>query len=208
MFDIKSVPKITIREGSIGNATIRHYEGFYTLFVNDEQQMAINTKANGEIKEFYSSYDLAEGDVLLSGLGFGICAQWIASKPEVTSVTVVEFSQNVLDLFLRHNILDSKIKVVIADIKEYKDSARYNWVILDHYENERVPTREELAQICSNIETDNLWFWSLETHLVYSYNSWSKFRESYNLTIPDLPVKQVLEYVKNLFIKKDFHLDQ
>ena len=52
---------------------------------------------HGQAKQFYSHYYLAYGHVICTGLGFGTREQWIASKPEVTKVTVLEKYKEVIE---------------------------------------------------------------------------------------------------------------
>jgi hypothetical protein len=194
MFDIKSVPKIVIREASIGNVEIKKFGSIYQLFVDGIRWNFVNTASIGEVKEFYSSYDLAEGNVLLSGFGFGLLPQWIASKESVRSVTVVELNPEVVEIFKSNNILNPKIEVVISDIREYKDEEVYDWGIFDHYELERAPTKEELDLLSKNINFKNLWFWSLEYKLK-SYTNWKSFKEDYGLKLPNLNNSKLQEYL-------------
>lgn len=207
MFDIKTVPKIVIREGIINDVEIKKHGPIYMLYVNDQQWMVTDTASNLELREFYSSYDLAQGKVLLSGLGFGILPQWIASKDSVESVTVIELKQEVVNLFLRHNTPNPKINIKVADIKQYQDYIEYDWAIFDHYELDKVPTKKELNYLAKNLKFDNLWFWSLERRLT-QYNSWQKFRQDYGLKIPDLSLDKVLHYMETLFRQKDFPLQK
>jgi len=200
MFDIKSVPKIAIREGSIGNVEIKKIKYEYQLLVDNVRWMLANTISAQEIKEFYSSYDLAEGDVLLSGFGFGILPQWIASKDSVKSVTVVEMNKEVVALFKINNTLDSKIKIVISDIREYKDNSLYDWAIFDHYELDRVPSKEDFDLLSNNLNFNNLWFWSLEEKLE-NYNDWQEFRKDYSLKLPNLTNDKLKEYLDLLRCK-------
>ena len=144
-----------ISPGSVGKAKIEERGNAYILYVDELKWMIAEKNSNRPMKEFFSSYDLASGNVLLSGLGFGILAQWIAKKAEVSSVTVIEQNQDVLDLFLKNNKLDPKVKVYINDIKTYTDNQHYDWAILDHYEEDRKPTKIGLEQICSNLTIDN-----------------------------------------------------
>lgn len=202
MFDIKTVPKIKIREGISGNVEIKKYGKTYNLYIDGLRWMMVDTKSSREVREFYSSYDLAEGSVLLSGFGFGILPQWLASKDSVTDITVVEFNENVVDLFLRYNTLDPKIKIHIADIRKYKDIHIYDWTILDHYEYDRVPTKEELSLIESNINFHNLWFWSIEDKL-QDYTNWEDFRIDYSLKLPQLGNSKLKEYMKILRYKEN-----
>lgn len=196
MFDINTVPKIRIREGISGNAEIKKNRKTYTLFVNNEKWMMAQTNSTQEIREFYSSYDLAYGSVLLSGFGFGILPQWIASKPSVTKVTVIEWSKDVVNLYLKNNKLDDKISIVISDIHSYKDKENYDWAILDHYESFKVPTPEELYLIEKNINFSNLWFWSIE-RFAEKYPSWDELRKKYSFKLPEVS-EDKLEYYKEI----------
>lgn len=200
MFDIKSVPKIVIREGSIGNVEIKKIKYEYQLLVDNVRWMFTNTISAQEVKEFYSSYDLAEGDVLLSGFGFGILPQWIASKDSVKSVTVVEMSEEVVELFKINNTLDSKIKIVVSDIRKYKDNSLYDWAIFDHYEADRVPSKKDLDLLSNNLNFNNLWFWSLEEKLE-DYSDWQEFRKDYSLKLPNLTNDKLKEYLNLLKCK-------
>lgn len=205
MFDVKSIPKIVIREGILNDTQIVKNDFTYRLLVNDLQWMAAQTNSTIELRELYSSYDLSEGNVLLTGFGFGILPQWIAQKPEVTSLTVVEINEDVVNLFLRFNKLNPKIKIVISDITQYKDDIDYDWVILDHYEEDRMPTKDKLTQITNNLKCSNLWFWPLEL-LLTKYSSWEQFRKDYSMKIPDLPKNQILDYMETIFKHREFPL--
>jgi hypothetical protein len=206
MFDIKTVPKIKIREGISGNTEIKKDGKTYSIFVDSLRWMMVDTTSSREVREFYSSYDLASGSVLLSGFGFGILPQWLASKDSVTDITVIEYSKDVVELFLRHNTLNSKIDIKIVDINTYQDGHCYDWVILDHYELDRVPTKENLSVIEKNINFNNLWFWSLEEKL-QDYTNWEEFRNSYSLKLPKLDNSKLNEYFK-LLRYKEFLRDQ
>ena len=106
MFDLTTVPQVTIKEINYKDIDVVKESDrpqTYKLFNKGIQWMYLDKYTNKEIKEFYSSYDMAYGDVVISGFGFGILACWLASKPEVTSVTVLEMSQDVYDIFLMNN---------------------------------------------------------------------------------------------------------
>lgn len=60
----------------------------------------------------------AHGHVLIAGLGLGMILHPIAAKPEVTKVTVVEMSPDVVKLVGPY--LPKKVEVVEADIFEWK----------------------------------------------------------------------------------------
>lgn len=62
----------------------------------------------------------ATGDVLINGLGLGMVLTAILKKPEVTSVTVVEIAEEVIELVgptFRH---DPRVTIVHADATTYQ----------------------------------------------------------------------------------------
>ena len=69
--------------------------------------------------------EAAHGRVVTFGLGLGYYAYMAASKDEVESVTVVELSNEVIELFKRHILpkmdCKDKIKIVNADAFEYAE---------------------------------------------------------------------------------------
>lgn len=191
--------------------------------------MGLNRNTNKQIKEFYSQYDLAYGDVLLTGFGFGILASWLASKPEVTSVTVVEISQDIVDVFLMNNIISNKIKIIIADASEYKTDQHFDCVFLDHYEIQHEAwILKDMKQVSKNIPNhDVFWAWSIENRLCWPgdtptredmlhgkildttavdfYPLYNKFKNQIVdiPTLPDLDSKTINEYVYTYFDKID-----
>lgn len=72
---------------------------------------------------------MATGSCLLNGLGIGMLLKNILLKPDVTDVTVVEISQDLIDLVASH-YTDPRVTIVCADAFEYKipKGKRYNMV--------------------------------------------------------------------------------
>jgi hypothetical protein len=170
-FDKNTVPKFNIVPSTLDDVVIsspgEDTRMFY-LHKNGKQLMALDTKTNREVKELYSSYDLAYGDVLVSGLGFGILPLWLASKPEVTSVKVIEFSQEVIDLFLRSNEIPGNLTIELGDISTYMSNDRYDCILLDHFQD-HLPESEyhlnlrSIEDVSRNVPNhDVIWGWSLE----------------------------------------------
>ena len=156
-------PNVTIKEISKNNVKVIKDGDFWRLY-GDVQFMQLNTKSNAEIKELYSSYDLAYGDVLITGLGFGLLASWLVDKPEVKSITIIEQSQDVIDLFFENNSLPDSVKIIVADANTYTTNVHYDCLLLDHYKDgakEKV-NYQTLQKIAVNIPHDILWFWSIE----------------------------------------------
>jgi len=219
MFDDNTIPKITVTPANQGDFSIIKEGNCFRLFRNKAQLMQLNIKSLREYKEQYACYNLAYGDVLITGLGFGMLATWLAAKPQVASIKVIEFSQEVIDLFVRSNSVSDKITIELGDAKSYITNNKFDCVFLDHFpDHSEKPIYEEVLGISKNIPNhDLLWFWSLEKWYLenyygfdYSvfltnppdlepldlYKQWQRFRSDLSvLTVPILDATKVKEYI-------------
>jgi hypothetical protein len=185
--DIDKFPSVTIKESSKNNVKVIK-EGNYWRLIGDVQFMQLHNKSKVEVKELYSSYDLAYGDVLVTGLGFGLLALWLADKPEVRSVTVIEQSQDVIDLFIENNSVPDNVKIIVADANTYTTDIHYNCLLLDHYKDgaEEKVNYQTLQKIAINIPHDLLWFWSIELLYIktlYEIDNESLYRYPIDLSL-------------------------
>lgn len=210
MIDINSIPKINIVDLSLGNARVLVENGVATLFVDDQIWMEEDLDGLGSSIEMYPLYDLAYGDVLLSGFGFGILAEWISQKENVRSVTVVEKSQEVVDIYMMNNALNDKVKIIIDDMSNFVTENYYDCILLDHYQFEDNEYKiKDIQNISKNVPNHSLIYsWAIE--LIYlekifnnrfelfldQENRWNNFKDLLKIkTIPDLPVNKVRDYV-------------
>lgn len=229
MLDPSTLPKITVKPGTWGDVSIVKNNRYLTLSHKGEEWHVLNIQNLREIHEQWSGYDLAYGDVLISGFGFGHMACWLANKPEVTSVTVVEISQDVLNAFLENNSLPDKVNVVIADINNYQTDKHYDCIILDHISNviKEQSYYKDLVKVGNNISHDLLWFWSIEMYyLRYHYDilirylylipisfdtydfstKWEELREYLNMkSIPSLSKDKLDSYINSYFLRHLLH---
>jgi hypothetical protein len=219
MFDKNTIPEVTITPAKFGDFSITKEGNIFYLRKNEAQLMQLNTKTLREYKEQYACYDLAYGDVLITGLGFGMLATWLAAKPEVTSVKVIEFSQEVIDLFTSSNPVPEKITIELGNANNYATSDKFDCMFLDHFpDHSEEPIYSEILSISKNIPNhDVLWFWSLEKwylenyyglgwrlfftnppdlSTVNLYDNWQKFKSDISvLTVPTLDPVKVKEYI-------------
>lgn len=174
MFDINTVPSFIIKEQSYKDIEIMKLNAdSYILYNNGLQWMTLNCHNNKQIKEMYSLYDLAYGDVILSGLGFGILPLWIANKPGINTVTVYEISQDLIDIFLNNNECPSNLIIKNENINTVKTDKKYDCILLDHYELQHFDWRmNNMRDIVKNIPNHTVfWSWSIEDiHARVSYN--------------------------------------
>jgi hypothetical protein len=167
MFDANSLPQVGVSIRRHNNAEIKEVGMGYSLCYEGRQWMTMNNRHNIQAKELYSSYDQAYGDVVLSGLGFGLLALWIAQKPEVASVRVYEKHLDIINLFVLNNGFNPKIILIHEDINTV--ATKCDCLFLDHYEFEETHLRlANMAQVASKIEHTVFWAWALERDLAYS----------------------------------------
>lgn len=224
MFDYNTLPKVVIKEDSIGEIeVVKTSPRAFALYNRGLQWMVVDTHTNKEVKELYSSYDLAYGDVILTGLGFGILASWLCEKESVKSVTAIEISKDVIELFKKHNTLSKKLTIINEDANTFLTSTKYDCLFLDHYEHERFDWRiKNMKSISKNIPHEVFWAWSLEemyARTMYDLNAtqlnqtllyftpyefqglWSSFNSKVLEipTVPNLTDTKINEYVYTYF---------
>ena len=159
------------------------------IAVNRSVWMSYNAQSSEEACELYSSFRVAEGHVLCTGLGLGLRESWLLRKSEVKSITVIEKNQCIIDFHKEFNPeLLKNIKIVQSNASEYKASC--DTLLLDHYNQEPWNlVLEDIDKVCGNIECNKMWFWPLEEYLVetskpgHYYRSYLELRER----LPKLP---------------------
>jgi hypothetical protein len=89
----------------------------------------------------------ATGHVIIAGLGLGMILHPMASKPEVTKITVIELSSDVIKLVAPY--LPSKVEVVQADIFEYRPEkgTKFNTVYFDIWPSISGDNLEEMSKL-------------------------------------------------------------
>lgn len=215
MFDFENFELPIIQENKKNNAEIIKRKDVFYLFVNGIQMMTEQTNTKSSTKEMYSSYDLAYGDVLLSGLGFGILPKMITNKPSVSSITIVEKNSSVIDLYYENNPKIKNINIVCEDINEYKNLEKpFDCIFLDHYEQETL--QEQLYNMQKLYKTlpkhDLMFAW--RTELIYlnlflkEYNlfrlenKWDEFLQFVEIpTFAKISYDQLVEYIYLYMLK-------
>ena len=182
----------------------------------DGVQMMLYTVGHEQALHFYSHYKLALGNVICTGLGFGVREQWLATKPEVNKITVLEKNKSVIDY---HKDIGTqwsdKIEIINCNANEYKGTC--DFLSIDHYEKEDTKSIiESIKNTEKNIVSYYMWFWLLERWLdngyiennkkdFMYYQPWEKnnLKQSYNKlktfldlkVLPELSLKQLTEFV-------------
>jgi hypothetical protein len=91
--------------------------GNYKRLMRDDVVVMSNTQMEIATNRGFVRY--ARGRVLINGLGLGMVLQAILRKPEVTHVTVVEISKEVIELVGPSFSHDPRVKIVCADALTY-----------------------------------------------------------------------------------------
>jgi hypothetical protein len=169
---------------TIGNARLYKGEGhYYDLTVNGQRWFRYNYKYHTAVKEFNSSYDVAYGHCVLSGLGLGVLPALLLQKPEVKNITVYEINEDVVKLNKIVGFVDlNKITVINKSIEEV-NNIKCDCLLLDHYEFESENyILNNMKTITNNINYDKVWFWKAEYFILLNYlygNSKLTLTESY-----------------------------
>ena len=145
------------------------YDVPFWQFTMDGVQWMVLDEKHGAASQFYSHYKLARGHVICTGLGFGTREQWLASKPEVTKITVLEKFKEVIDY---HKDIGTKwsdkIEIINCDANDYKGSC--DFLSIDHYEYDDVlRILDSIKKVCNNITCESAWFWMLEPWIRLGY---------------------------------------
>jgi hypothetical protein len=156
------MPNIT--PGKYGSVTIRLSRGdIYVLERLGIKWMDADLEFAHPKDTLHSQYDVAYGNILVTGLGFGILTKALSEKPEVTSITVLEIEKDVIEAFLANNTLNSKVKIINSDALTYTSNEKYDCLLPDHYELQNVEwIIEDMNAIASRISHDVFWPWSIE----------------------------------------------
>ena len=94
--------------------------GTYTQIVGKGHGiMMSNTPA--EIIGHMEFYRAATGRVMIGGLGIGMILEAVLKKPEVTSITVIEKEQEIIDLVSPFYANEEKVKIICGDVFNPKD---------------------------------------------------------------------------------------
>jgi len=177
----------------------------FRLFLNGKQWMVYGTVNKFEERQLFSSVDLAYGKCVISGLGFGIISEMLLNNPKVTSVTVYENSEDVIEMNRLYGHAIKEVEVIHQSINDVRD-INCDCLLLDHYELE---SDEYIVENVRNISVNNksnlLWFWRAEpiikkfqrqrkiNNIKEAYDQWAFSTGIENL--PTLTEQQLQHYI-------------
>lgn len=192
---IYDVEMPVIVPGTYGDVEIEYDEeiGHYNLLHKGISWMGTDKDFISAKDLMHSQYDQAYGDVLLTGLGFGILAKAVAQKEGVNSVTVLELNKDVIDAYLAHNQLDHNMRIIQADASTYTTDKKYDCLLPDHYELQTLKwVLKDMREIAKRVPHDTYWPWSIEEiFLMKTYSreahpaAWEEILATYKHEIRD-----------------------
>lgn len=108
--------------------------GTYKKLTKNGTIIMSNTPA--EIRDHSYFLHIAKGDILINGLGLGVAVKYLLGKKEVKSITVIEKSQDVIQLVAPH-LNDPRLNIIHADAFEWKSpkGMQYDYVWHDIWDN-------------------------------------------------------------------------
>lgn len=73
-----------------------------------------------EIRDFMWFVHKAKGKVLVNGLGLGVLLKALLEKEEITQITIIEKSEDVIKLVAPTYLKDKRVKIINEDAFDYK----------------------------------------------------------------------------------------
>lgn len=135
-FEIKDGDFMAMREGILPGRYVRLTHNGTVVMSDTSMEQRTNSDFCGR----------AHGDVLVGGLGIGMILLAVQDKENVKSITVLEKYQEVIDMVASQLDLNDKVKIVQADVYEWKpiNSQRFDCIYMDiwDYINEDVYQKE------------------------------------------------------------------
>lgn len=151
-------------------AAIRHYgrivpAGIYKILYRNGNVIMSNTP--DEIRDFSYFIYRAKGRVLINGLGLGVVLKALIDKPEVTHITVIEKSEDVLNLVAPTYKDNPKVDIVYGDAFTFTPpkGIRYDAVWHDIWDEISSDNLKGMAQLhrkyCKTTDFQDSWAKSL-----------------------------------------------
>ncbi len=125
-------------------------EGTYTrLIVKKGWDDCMMSNTPAEIRDHYEFLTNAKGHVLINGLGIGIILEVLLESPKVTKITVVEISEDLIELVAPYFENEKKLEIIHDDAFEYKppQGIRYDAVWHDIWLNITSDNISEMSKL-------------------------------------------------------------
>lgn len=112
-------------EFPVGQQRTEEY-GNYTFLCHDVHGPIMQDTFH-EYEEHKSLWIHAKGNVLIGGLGIGFVNQKLMENPNITSITIVEKNQDVINLVWDHCPKDARFTLIHADVDTWIPPENSHW---------------------------------------------------------------------------------
>lgn len=182
-----------------------------TLYDREEYEVVMSD-SEMEKRTNLDFINKATGDVLIGGLGLGMIILAIQDKEDIKSITVVEISQELVDLVMvgLKDKLNDKVKIIIDDIKQFKTDSMYDTIYFDIWNNVSGDNFGEMRVLKNKFQKNslnNIMQWRFIDTAYYCDDE-----EKYNALSEDEAIQVVLkglsknsEDEKDLFCETNFN---
>lgn len=153
--------------------------GKYKRLSRNNKVIMSNTRA--EKNDHYWFIAEAKGHVLINGLGLGYALSEILKKDEVKSVTVVEISEDVINLVAPFFKKDKRVTIIHADALLWKPpkEMKYDTVWHDIWDDICIDNIEEMKKLHRKYGRKTKWQGSWRRELCEFYRKEEKKRNSW-----------------------------
>ena len=133
-------------------------EEYTMLFINDAKY-PIMSDSYEEAQKHQEFFEKAKGDILIAGLGLGMCHKPLMEKNEVKSVTIIEINKDVIDLVWNHCDKDERFILIHQDILTWEPpkNKKYDvgWFDISfeeiNYKEFKQKILDKYESVCDNI---------------------------------------------------------
>ena len=136
----------------------------FTVLLKEGCPMPIMQNTHAEYAEHQWLWNNGEGHVLIGGLGIGMCHQPLIDNPSVTAVTIVENSQDVIDLVWEHCAKDETFTLVHDDFESWtpEEGSTFDVVFGDTWLVDNPMTQSDYLTLINNrysAYSEKIGFW-------------------------------------------------
>jgi hypothetical protein len=134
----------------------------YTFLCQKNPNSIVMADTYHEYREHGHLWENASGDVLIGGLGLGLVNNFLIKCERVNSVTIIENSQEVIDIVWPYCEKNDKFSLIKANIEEYNPGMCWNYAWFDTYIQGNPLTHAEyknkiINRYCDFCESINFW---------------------------------------------------
>ncbi len=166
-----SIRRVEVKDSIVASFRERHFEpGTYTQLHHASRGL-IMSDTPAERMDHLGFVHAAKGDVLISGLGLGMCLGAVLRKPEVERVTVLEIAPEVIEMVAPHYD-DPRVTIIETCALKWKPGKgrRFTAVWHDIWDNICSDNKQDMTKLNRRYGRCADWYgcWS-EDMLRYSY---------------------------------------